>query len=84
MNIVEQYRLLKDTTPPVIGGSTSPNRPHNSDDFHILKGDRRRLLEGGAIFYTGHCTGEASYQILKEYMQEHLEYLPTGRVLEFP
>lgn len=86
VNIVEQYRLLKGHYPTrVIGGfHLSKIDPHNSDDFHILKEIAARLLESGAIFYTGHCTGEESYQILKEYMQEHLEYLPTGRVLEFP
>ena len=81
VNIVEQYRMLRGFYPTrVIGGF------HLSkiEDVHTLKKIAMRLLESGAAFYTGHCTGEASYRILKEYMQERLEYLPTGRVLEFP
>lgn len=33
-------------------------------------------------YYTCHCTGIPAYEILKEVMQEHLNYLSTGDVIE--
>jgi len=33
-------------------------------------------------YYTCHCTGKPAYEILKEVMQEHLNYLSTGEVIE--
>ena len=84
-NIVEQYKTLRGLYPTrVIGGFHLYSvDPHKSEEFHMLKEIATLLLSSGAIFYTGHCTGEASYQILKEYMKDSLEYLPTGGVLEF-
>jgi 7,8-dihydropterin-6-yl-methyl-4-(beta-D-ribofuranosyl)aminobenzene 5'-phosphate synthase len=29
--------------------------------------------------YTGHCTGQKAYRVLKGVMAEKLEYFPTGR-----
>ncbi len=57
--------------------------------FHFMKRDpaelgdtARRLLEFPAVYYTGHCTGEAQYAFLKERMGERLQKLSTGMVLE--
>ena len=33
--------------------------------------------------YTGHCTGKRAYEVLKSVMGNKLEYLPTGRIVEF-
>lgn len=59
--------------------------------FHLMKldpaqpADRTRLealaeelLISGAMFYTGHCTGDAAYDFLKERMGERLAYLSAG------
>ena len=59
--------------------------------FHFMKiGDRERLIEEAehlrqcpAVYYTGHCTGEAQYEILKTAMGEQLYHFSTGTVLEW-
>ncbi len=84
VNIVEQYKELWGAYPTiVIGGFHLMGvNPHEQDGFTLLKEIAEHLLATKAHYYTGHCTGERSYQQLKEYMGEFLEYLPTGRVLE--
>jgi len=59
--------------------------------FHFMKQDpegdmvtaaARKLAEYPTTYYTGHCTGQAQYEAMKEIMGARLEYLHTGRVLE--
>ena len=42
------------------------------------------LTEHNAIFYTGHCTGEKAYTIMKQTMGERLKHLSTGTIIEIP
>lgn len=41
------------------------------------------LIKSGAIFYTGHCTGEIAYNQLKKLMGDKIFYLASGCQLEF-
>jgi len=66
----------------IIGGFHLYNRALNLNETpekvkeigHILK-------DTGPKFYTCHCTGHESYQILKEIMKEKIDYLATGSQL---
>ncbi|SMP43248.1 MBL fold metallo-hydrolase [Anoxynatronum buryatiense] len=51
------------------GASESPERIRELAAF---------LMETGAVFYTGHCTGEEAYQLLKEIMGDRIHYLAGG------
>lgn len=43
-----------------------------------------KLLDLGVEeIYTGHCTGEPAFEILKKTCKEHLHHLQTGTVIEF-
>lgn len=41
----------------------------------------KQLLQYPTMYYTGHCTGEEQYEVLKKHMGKQLEYLHTGSVL---
>ncbi len=51
-------------------------------DAAFLEAAARELLQYDTIYYTGHCTGESQYAVLKAIMGEHLHYLTTGTVME--
>ena len=53
-----------------------------SPDSPRLQAAARSLLAGDTVYYTGHCTGEAQYRVLKTFMGERLHSMPAGTILE--
>ena len=59
--------------------------------FHFMKIEDRtqledaakKLLEYPTVYYTGHCTGQMQYAILKEIMGPRLQALSTGTAAAF-
>lgn len=57
--------------------------------FHFMKIEDRAVLEnlagqlltGNTVYYTGHCTGESQYAILKEIMGDRLHQIQTGTTI---
>lgn len=47
-----------------------------------LKDTALQLLDTGAVFITGHCTGTEQYNYMKQIMKERLWDLSTGRIVE--
>jgi len=41
------------------------------------------LAESDIVYYTGHCTGNDAFEILKGIMGEKIQYFATGSVVEF-
>lgn len=61
---------------------------HTPDQLAYTEGEVQDLAqflleEEIAHIYTGHCTGRKGYEILKKTLGERLEYLETGRIIEF-
>ncbi|MGM0396857.1 MAG: MBL fold metallo-hydrolase [Bacillota bacterium] len=54
----------------------------NAEDMEFLKKVTEKLLENGATYYTGHCTGYDQYEKMKEIMGEKMNYLATGTIIE--
>lgn len=84
VNIVEHMIQVKGSMPDyVIGGFHLYNRSKNIDEDPVLVqqiGDFLKKI--GSKYYTCHCTGMNSYNILKEIMGDHIEYLATGNELD--
>lgn len=83
VNILEEYFVLKGAYPDVVLGG-----------FHLLDDDGDKTLEGfvkeigeflkstGSLFYTGHCTGEKAFGILKDILGDRIGSISSGTVLK--
>jgi len=52
------------------------------EDESVLREKAAALLESPAVYYTGHCTGEMQYGVMKEIMGGRLHRIQTGVILE--
>ena len=53
------------------------------EDESRVKQIAERCLESDTQFITCHCTGKVGYGILKKEMRERIDYISTGRTMEF-
>ncbi len=80
-NIIEATEKRYGSVPTtVIGGFHLMD--YTEEDHEALDRIAAGLLATGARFYTGHCTGEESYEYLKRIMGPSLHYASGGLVLE--
>lgn len=56
--------------------------PENPSDAQVLESAAVRLLQSPTVYYTGHCTGQAQFDFLKQRMGDRLHALSTGCVIE--
>lgn len=84
VNIIDKFKEIKKTYPDiVIGGFHLYN--HNtgeSEDSESIKRIAAELKKTNAMFYTCHCTGLAAYDKLKKELNDKIQYISTGCVLE--
>lgn len=84
LNIVEEYKKRYHSYPDVIisGFHMRKKNGYTDDDFEIIKETAKELKNTGILCYTGHCTGEEPYELMKEIMGEQLNYLHCGDCIE--
>ncbi len=80
LNIIEKYRELYGTDPDVVVSGFHMNKKHgySQEDLETIKEIAAELKKTDTLFYTGHCTGEIPYQIMKKIMGEQLVYVHSG------
>ena len=84
LNIVEEYNRRYDSYPDLIisGFHMRKKEGYTEDDYEVILETARQLKETGIVCYTGHCTGEEPYRIMRELMGEQLKYLHCGESIE--
>lgn len=80
LNILDRYRELYGSDPDaVISGFHMSRKPHYSQaDLELVRQTGEELRRLPVRFYTGHCTGEIPYRILKDIMGEQLSYVQAA------
>lgn len=74
LNILDEFRNVYGTDPAiVISGFHMIQSEYMEEDLQSIRDTADELLQMNTIFYTGHCTGEAAYKILKEMMKDQLQ-----------
>lgn len=84
LNILEAFREKYKRNPDVVisGFHMRKKTGYKNEDIFLIEETAKRLKETEIICYTGHCTGEEPYQIMKEIMGEQLRYIRCGDVIE--
>lgn len=47
-------------------------------DIEDIKNTAKELHKMNTVFYTGHCTGQEAYHIMKDIMHDQLIYIHSG------
>ena len=66
----------------LVGGFHFMNIDPQGPEKTRLEEAAEKLLQSKAVFYTGHCTGQPQYDVMKEIMKDRLESLSTGLTIE--
>ena len=85
VNILNRYRELYGALPDAV---VSGFHMMNADGYDEAAVSRIRevaevLRSTGIMFYTGHCTGLAAYELMKPILKEKLVFLHAGDRVEF-
>ena len=63
-----------------VGGFHCTGLDPASSGAQELAGMAAAMQRSGAVFYTGHCTGQAAYEYFKQRLGPRLHRLSTGRM----
>lgn len=83
LNILDRYTELFHSCPDIVisGFHMQQKDGYSDEDITNIKRIASALLETGAVFYTGHCTGQTAYDIMKPIMGDRLKPLHSGEQL---
>jgi 7,8-dihydropterin-6-yl-methyl-4-(beta-D-ribofuranosyl)aminobenzene 5'-phosphate synthase len=84
VNIINHYLSIKRHYPDFCLGGFHLSNPSagKSEEETLIRKIGEILFKTGTKYYTCHCTGMKSFHLLKEVMEDRIEYLAAGRVLE--
>lgn len=80
LNILDRYKEIYGDVPyAVISGFHMKKKcEYTDEELEIVKETAMELIKTDTKFYTGHCTGEVPYKVMKEYMGKQLVYVHSG------
>lgn len=80
LNILEKYEEVYGEMPDVVisGFHMKKKNGYAKKDVEVITQIAEELKKIPTIFYTGHCTGEEPFQIMKGIMGEKLIYVHSG------
>lgn len=80
VNILDRYEEIFHADPDVVisGFHLMQKDAYTEEEADNIRRLARALLERKSFFYTGHCTGQKAYEIMKEIMGERLCPIHSG------
>jgi len=80
LNILEHFKRLYGTEPDAVfsGFHMRKKEGYTAEDMRIIRDIASELTGRKTVFYTGHCTGEEPYRVMKEIMGKQLVYVHSG------
>lgn len=83
LNILERYRKIYHSYPDAVisGFHMKKKKGYTVEDIRNIEETARVLKETPTIYYTGHCTGEEPYRMMKKIMGEKIRAIHSGDIL---
>lgn len=80
LNILKRFQDIYGEDPAAVfsGFHMRKKSGYTPEDMETIKAVGRELSLSKTVFYTGHCTGEIPFGVLKEFMGERLVYVHSG------
>ncbi len=80
LNILARFTALYGGAPDAVfsGFHTAKPEPYTSAEIADLQALATALLETGATLYTGHCTGDAAFDVMKPMLGDRLVRMRCG------
>lgn len=80
LNILDEFKKLYDCEPDMVisGFHLMKKNGYSDEDVENIKAIAAELKAMDTTFYTGHCTGEEPFAIMKEIMGDKLHYIHSG------
>lgn len=84
LSILDKYSELFGAYPDTVisGFHMMKKADYTDEETEYIRQTARELMKTKALFYTGHCTGQSAFEIMKEVMGERLRGFHSGSVLE--
>lgn len=84
LNILDKYREIFGKEPDIVisGFHMLKKSGYTGEDMETIRKIGEELKKTDTVFYTGHCTGELPYQMLKEIMGNRIIYVHSGDAIE--
>ena len=80
LNILMHYRWLYGSDPDYVfsGFHLMKKKGYSNEDMEDMIRTAEELKSFHTVFYTGHCTGEEPYEVMKQVLGEQLWYVHCG------
>lgn len=80
LNVLERYESLFHKMPDIVvsGFHMMKKTEYDEEEIEDIKETARELKKLNTLFYTGHCTGERAFAIMKQIMGEQLRAVHSG------
>lgn len=83
VNILDRYQELYGCDPDYVfsGFHMMKDDEYNEDDISIIRGTAEELKKKHTVYYSGHCTSQAGFDLLKEILGDQLHYMHSGTLV---
>lgn len=80
LNIMDSYFEIFGGWPDVVisGFHMMKKGDYTEDEVSVIQQTAKELLKTKSLFYTGHCTGQKAFDIMKTIMREQLQNIHSG------
>ena len=84
LNILDRFIELKGHEPDMVisGFHMMKSTKYTAEEIETIKQTAYELKQYKTKYYTGHCTGETAFEIMREILGNQIEYVRSGEEIE--